>query len=1305
MQVMFGATALSDFKSSKLLLSLQAKLPQVKAFSAQFVHFLDCTEELSSSNAEVVRALLHYGAGFSSESDVADPALLLTRVVVPRPGTISPWSSKASDILHNCGLAMVDRIERGSVFFVTVDHPLSASELAVLDDLLHDRMTQAILAGVEQASCLFRHAQPQPHVSVDVLGKGRIALAAANTELGLALAEDEIDYLQQQFTDLGRNPNDIELMMFAQANSEHCRHKIFNADWTIDGQPQEHSLFGMIRNTHKQSPEGVLSAYSDNSAVMKGHYSARFFPDPDSKQYGFVEEPVHILMKVETHNHPTAIAPFPGASTGSGGEIRDEGATGTGSKPKAGLSGFSVSNLKIPGFSQPWEEELGKPAHIASALDIMLEGPIGGATFNNEYGRPALCGYFRSFEQVVLNEAGEDEVRGYHKPIMIAGGIGNIREPHVLKSEISVGSQLIVLGGPAMLIGLGGGAASSMAAGSGNEDLDFASVQRENAEMERRCQEVIDQCWQLGDDNPIAFIHDVGAGGLSNALPELVKDGGRGGIFNLRDIPNAESQMSPLEIWCNEAQERYVLAVDPEHLPRFKAICERERCPVAVVGETIEEKHVRLDDSHFSNSPIDLPMELLFGKPPKMHREVKSTQLPKTAFDTSDLNLGESIKRVLALPAVASKNFLITISDRTITGLVHRDQMVGPWQVPVADAAVTATAYCRYTGEAMSMGERTPLALFDAAASGRMAIAESLTNIISASIEKIGDIKLSANWMVAAGHGSEDQKLFETVRAVGMDLCPQLGICIPVGKDSMSMRTVWNDDGHEKSNTAPLSLIVSAFSPVDDIRRTLTPQLQTDQGETSLLLIDLGRGRNRLAGSALGQVYSRMHGTAPDLDSPSDLLGLFNFINNCRNENLLLAYHDRSDGGLFTTLAEMAFAGHCGVDIQLQPLAAEDTVLAALFNEELGAVIQVRKKQLTPVMKYADENGLSDCVHEVAQLNDEGELNIALGENILFTQSRIELQRQWAATSYHMQSIRDNSVCASEEYDQILDAADPGISIALSFDLNEDISAPYINVDAKPRVAVLREQGVNGQIEMGAVFDRARFEAIDVHMTDLISGRVNLDQFNALVACGGFSYGDVLGAGGGWAKSILFNPDLRAQFEAYFTNPDTLTLGVCNGCQMISLLYELIPGADHWPRFVRNRSEQFEGRFTTVRVESNNSAFLQSMEGSRFPLAVAHGEGMAEFTEADDLKKLQSGISIALRYSDNYGEKTERYPANPNGSVDAIAGIVSQDGRVTIMMPHPERVFRASQNSWHPSDWVEDAPSLRMFRNARKWLE
>jgi phosphoribosylformylglycinamidine synthase len=1304
MRVLFGAAALSAFKSSKLLHSLQAKLPQVKAFSAQFVHFLDCEEELSEQDLQVVQALLDYGAAFTSKLENKHSELQLTRVVVPRPGTISPWSSKASDILHNCGLAVVDRVERGVSFCVQLSSPLDEAEIAALDEMLHDRMTQTVLEDVQQASCLFRHAQPEPMASVDVLGSGREALSCANSELGLALADDEIDYLHQQFVDLGRNPNDIELMMFAQANSEHCRHKIFNADWTIDGQRQEHSLFGMIRNTHQQSPAGVLSAYSDNAAVMTGHDSARFFPDPASKKYGFVEEPVHILMKVETHNHPTAIAPFPGASTGSGGEIRDEGATGTGSKPKAGLTGFSVSNLKIPDYPQPWEDELGKPAHIASALDIMLEGPIGGASFNNEYGRPALCGYFRSFEQSVPNESGEKEVRGYHKPIMIAGGIGNIREPHVLKSGISAGAQLIVLGGPAMLIGLGGGAASSMASGSGNEDLDFASVQRENAEMERRCQEVIDQCWQLGDENPIAFIHDVGAGGLSNALPELVKDGGRGGKFNLRSIPNAESQMSPLEIWCNEAQERYVLAVDPQHLAQFDAICQRERCPFAVVGEATEEKHIRLDDTHFDNSPIDLPMELLFGKPPKMHRDVSSGQLPISSFDSSDLDLADAIARVLALPCVASKNFLITIGDRTITGLVHRDQMVGPWQVPVADAAVTATAYCGYTGEAMAMGERTPLALFDAAASGRMAIAESITNIASASIAKLGDIKLSANWMVAAGHGSEDQKLFETVRAVAMELCPQLGICIPVGKDSMSMRTVWDEDGAQKSNTAPLSLIVSAFTPVDDIRKTLTPQLQTDQGTTSLLLIDLGRGQNRLAGSALGQVYKRMQGTAPDLDQPSDLIGLFELVSRCRHENMLLAYHDRSDGGLFASLVEMAFAGHCGLDIQLQGLAAQDSVVSALFNEELGAVVQVSQDHVELVRKYAQECGLGDCLHEVAQLNESDTVNIALGEQGLFSQSRVELQRQWAATSYHMQSLRDNSICASEEYDQILDAKDPGISIALSFDLNEDITAPYINVDAQPRIAVLREQGVNGQIEMGAVFDRARFQAIDVHMTDLINGRVRLDQFNALVACGGFSYGDVLGAGGGWAKSILFNTELREQFAAFFANPDTLTLGVCNGCQMLSLLHDLIPGAEHWPRFVRNRSEQFEGRLSLVRVEANNSAFLQGMEGSRFPLAVAHGEGRAEFASDKGLEQLQSASGIALRYVDNYGEQTERYPANPNGSPDAIAGITSRDGRATIMMPHPERVFRASQNSWHPKDWTEDAPSMRMFRNARKWL-
>ncbi len=1305
MQVMFGAAALSAFKSSKLLHGLQTKLPSISAFSAQFVHFLDCSEALGERDTEILQSLLRYGNDLDSDSSHSGQAVLLSRVVVPRPGTISPWSSKASDILHNCGLQKVDRVERGTLFSIQLKQPLTAGEVEVLDGLLHDRMTQAVLDDVARANCLFRHAEPQPLISVDVLGIGREALSEANTELGLALADDEIDYLFGQFTGLGRNPNDVELMMFAQANSEHCRHKIFNADWSIDGEQQEHSLFAMIRNTHQQSPDGVLSAYTDNAAVMRGHDSSRFFPDPGTKQYGFVDEAVHILMKVETHNHPTAIAPFPGASTGSGGEIRDEGATGKGSKPKAGLTGFSVSNLNIPDYPQPWEHDLGKPAHIASALDIMLQGPIGGASFNNEFGRPALCGYFRTFEQAVLNEAGELEVRGYHKPIMIAGGIGAIRESHVEKGEIEVGAKLIVLGGPAMLIGLGGGAASSMDSASGNEDLDFASVQRENAEMQRRCQEVIDQCWQLGEKNPVSFIHDVGAGGLSNALPELVKDGGRGGVFELRNIPNAETQMSPLEIWCNEAQERYVMAVNPADLDRFRAICERERCPFAVVGETSLEHRIRLDDSHFQNTPIDLPMELLFGKPPKIYREVVSAQLAPADFKTDDMRLSESIARVLALPAVASKSFLITIGDRSITGLVHRDQMVGPWQVPVADAAVTATSYCSYRGEAMAMGERAPLALFDAAASGRMAIAEAITNIASASIEKLGDVKLSANWMVAAGHGSEDQKLFATVEAVAMDLCPKLGICIPVGKDSMSMRTAWNDEGEEKSNTAPLSLIVSAFAPVNDIRQTLTPLLQTDQGDSCLLLLDLGRGKNRLGGSALAQVYTQMQGTVPDLDNVEDLPGLFNFINECRNQDLILACHDRSDGGVLVTLLEMAFAAHCGLDIQLQKLGSEDSALAVLFNEEPGCVIQIRLESIEQVLAIAKNHGLSDCIHEVARLNNEGLVNISQGKNILFSQSRIELQRQWSATSYHIQTVRDNSLCASEEYDQILDADDPGLNIALSFELNEDITAPYINTGVRPRVAVVREQGVNGQIEMAAAFDRARFDAVDVHMTDLISGRVTLDDFNTLVACGGFSYGDVLGAGGGWARSILFNEQMREQFQKYFNKPNTLSLGVCNGCQMVSLLHELIPGAEHWPGFVRNRSEQFEARVSLVRIESTNSAFLQGMEGSRFPLAIAHGEGMAEFSNGDDLAKLQARNGIAIRYVNNRGEKAGLYPANPNGSPDSIAGISSRDGRVTIMMPHPERVFRVSQNSWHPRDWLEDAPAMRMFRNARKWLD
>lgn len=1305
MHAMFGAVALSAFKTSKLLDTIQARLPSVNSLTAQFVHFVDKASMLTEHETTVLESLLQYGEPFLPVHRVDDGALRLSRLVVPRPGTISPWSSKATDILHNCGLTQIDRIERGTLFTAKLTRVLSPSEVKQFDALLHDRMTQAVLAEIEDANVLFQHAEPQPMRSVDILGQGRAALVDANTQMGLALAEDEIDYLFDCFTDLARNPNDIELMMFAQANSEHCRHKIFNASWSIDGEPQSHSLFGMIRYTHEQSPENVLSAYSDNAAVMRGHTADRFFPDPQTKQYGFINEPVHILMKVETHNHPTAIAPFPGAATGSGGEIRDEGATGVGAKPKAGLTGFSVSNLRIPDLPQPWEIDFGKPEHIASALDIMLQGPIGGAAFNNEYGRPTLCGYFRSFEVSVINELGDNEIRGYHKPIMIAGGIGNIREPHVLKGEIEVGARLIVLGGPAMLIGLGGGAASSMASGTGNEDLDFASVQRDNAEMERRCQEVIDQCWQLGAANPIAFIHDVGAGGLSNALPELVKDGGRGGRFNLRAIPNAESQMSPLEIWCNEAQERYVLAVSKRDLERFGAICERERCPYAVVGETTAEKHIRLDDVHFDNSPIDLPMDVLFGKPPKMHREVVSGTLTATEFDTSELDLNDAVARVLSLPTVANKSFLITIGDRTITGLVSRDQMVGPWQVPVADVAVTATSYNSYTGEAMAMGERTPLALFDAAASGRMAIGEAVTNIASAAVARLADIKLSANWMVAAGHGVEDQKLFATVKAVAMELCPQLGICIPVGKDSMSMRTVWRDDAGEQSNTAPLSLIITAFAPVTDIRQTVTPQLQTDQGDSCLLLIDLGRGNNRLGGSALTQVFGNMQGVPPDLDQAEDLQRFFAFIQQCRSEGLLLAYHDRSDGGLFTTLVEMAFTAHCGLDIKLDAIKSHSDAISTLFSEELGAVVQIRSQDLSLMQELATTHELNACMHVVAEINENDSINVFDGERQLFSRARVELQRIWSATSYHMQSLRDNSDCAKAEYDQILDRQDPGLNVKLSFDINADITAPYLNVGSRPRVAVLREQGVNGQVEMGAAFDRARFAAIDVHMTDIISGRVNLDTFNLVVACGGFSYGDVLGGGGGWAKSVLFNDRARSQFEQFFNNPNTLTLGVCNGCQMLSLLHELIPGAGNWPRFVRNRSEQFEGRVSLVKIENSPSVFLQQMEDSRFPLAVAHGEGCAQFSSYDELETLTVNDGIAMRYVDNRGDTTEVYPANPNGSPQGIAGITARDGRVTLLMPHPERVFRVSQNSWHPDTWQEDAPSMRMFRNARRWLD
>lgn len=1297
MLILRGAPALSAFRHSKLLEQLSQKVPAVTGLYAEFAHFADVTGVLTADEQQVLARLLKYGPSVPVQEP--DGRLFL---VLPRFGTISPWSSKASDIARNCGLEKIQRLERGIAFYVAGQ--FNDAEAELIASSLHDRMTQIIVSQLEHAGGLFSHAEPKPLTAIDVLGGGRAALEKANIELGLALAEDEIDYLVNAFNGLKRNPHDIELMMFAQANSEHCRHKIFNASWDIDGESQEKSLFGMIKNTYVMHSEGVLSAYKDNASVIVGSVAGRFFPDPETRQYGAVQEPVHILMKVETHNHPTAIAPFPGAATGSGGEIRDEGATGRGAKPKAGLTGFTVSNLQIPGFEQPWEVPYGKPERIVTALDIMIEGPLGGAAFNNEFGRPALTGYFRTFEQSITTPRG-DEVRGYHKPIMLAGGMGNIREEHVKKGEILVGSKLIVLGGPAMLIGLGGGAASSMATGTSSADLDFASVQRENPEMERRCQEVIDRCWQLGDKNPISFIHDVGAGGLSNAFPELVNDGERGGRFELRNIPNDEPGMAPHEIWSNESQERYVLAVGPEDFARFQAICERERCPFAVVGEATAEPQLTVTDSHFGNSPVDMPLEVLLGKAPRMHRSaVRETELGDD-FDPSSLDLTDSIERVLHHPAVASKSFLITIGDRTITGLVARDQMVGPWQVPVADVAVTATSFDVYTGEAMAMGERTPLALLDAPASGRMAIGETLTNIAASRIGKLSDIKLSANWMSAAGHPGEDARLYDTVKAVGMELCPELGITIPVGKDSMSMATRWNEDGTDKSVTSPLSLIVTGFAPVTDIRQTLTPQLRMDKGTTDLILIDLGRGQNRMGASILAQTHGKLGKHAPDVDDAEDLKAFFAVIQGLNADGHLLAYHDRSDGGLLTSVVEMAFAGHCGLNIVLDSVAeAACEINGILFNEELGAVIQVRQDATPDVLAQFSAAGLDDCVAVIGQPINNGEVNISFNGDTVFAGQRRLLQRQWAETSYQIQRLRDNADCAEQEFDVILEEENPGLSTKLSFDVNQDIAAPYIKKGIRPQVAVLREQGVNGQVEMAAAFDRAGFNAIDVHMSDILAGRVDLNAFKGLVACGGFSYGDVLGAGEGWAKSALFNSRARDAFQGFFERNDSFTLGVCNGCQMMSNLSELIPGSEFWPHFVRNRSEQFEARVAMVQVQESNSIFLQGMAGSRMPIAIAHGEGHAEFESEEALLEADLSGCVAMRFVDNHGKVTESYPANPNGSPRGITGLTSRDGRVTIMMPHPERVFRAVQNSWRPEEWNEDGAWMRMFRNARVWV-
>ncbi|GAB3483836.1 phosphoribosylformylglycinamidine synthase [Marinomonas epiphytica] len=1298
MLTLHGSAALSAFRKAKLLANMQASVSSVTDVDAEFLHFVELHsgQSLSDEQNLVLQRALAYGPK-SSQVSSSDQSVL----VVPRLGTISPWSSKATDILHNCGLSLVSRVERGVEYFIHSDKPLSLEELDLLSEMLHDRMTESVLPSLGEAQTMFSHAEPAPMTSVDILGGGRAALVEANQSLGLALAEDEIDYLVESFMELGRNPIDVELMMFAQANSEHCRHKIFNASWTLDGEEQERSLFKMIKNTHEHNPEGTLSAYKDNAAVMEGHKAGRFYPSPESREYDFSQENIDILMKVETHNHPTAISPFAGAATGSGGEIRDEGATGIGAKPKAGLSGYTVSDLKIPGFEQPWESQYGKPARIVTPLDIMIDGPIGGAAFNNEFGRPNLLGYFRTYEQKIQG-ASQEEVRGYHKPIMLAGGLGNIRREHVEKDEIKVGAKLIVLGGPAMLIGLGGGAASSMASADGNEDLDFASVQRGNPEMERRCQEVIDRCWQLGDKNPISFIHDVGAGGLSNALPELVKDGERGGSFDLRKVLNDEPGMSPLEIWCNESQERYVLAVSPDRIAEFTAICERERCPFAVVGDAKEEMHLEVADPHFDNKPVDLPMSVLFGKPPKMHREATKATIAGDDFTGTSLDLADAAKRVLSLPTVASKNFLITIGDRSITGMVARDQLVGPWQVPVADVAVTTSSLDSYTGEAMTMGERTPVALLDAPASGRMAVGEALTNLAAAQITARKNIKLSANWMAAAGHEGEDEKLYQTVKAVGMELCPALDIAIPVGKDSMSMKTVWKEEGQEKAVTSPLSLVISAFAPVADARKTLTPELQ-NKADTRLLLIDLGAGKNRLGGSVIAQVYNKLGQQTPDVDDAAALAGFFDTTQALNAAGKLLAYHDRSDGGAFATLAEMSFASHLGLNIDMDALAADSAQVApALFNEELGAVVQVNDTDVVEIIAAYQAAGVQ--VKEIATLSGDDSIRVRYQGEVLLEETRINWQRVWSETSYRIQALRDNPESAQQEFDNLLDVNDPGLSAHVTFDQNEELVADLIKAGEKPKIAVLREQGVNGQVEMAAAFHKAGFTPVDVHMSDILEGRIDLAQFSGLVACGGFSYGDVLGAGEGWAKSILFNKVAREQFETFFHRPDTFALGVCNGCQMLSNLHELIPGAAHWPKFVRNESAQFEARLVQVEVQKSNSILLAGMEGSRMPIAVAHGEGQTEYREEQDMATLEAASQVALRYVDNYGEATERYPFNPNGSAQGVTGLTSADGRVTIMMPHPERVYRTVQHSWHPADWQEQAPWLRLFQNARKWL-
>ena len=1305
-----GHAALSGFRIAKLLDRLRACAPGVEQVTAHYEYLLDLAAPLSDSQSERLDALLQSRASDDkSVSERAETAHRLRVLVLPRPGTISPWSSKATDIAHACGFAEVRRIERGIHYHIQSASPLSEIECEALTSLLFDRMIEAALDPAQAASALFREETPRPLRQIS-LQAGREALLAADRDLGLALSEDEIDYLLAAFATLGRDPTDVELMMFAQANSEHCRHKIFNADWTIDGIEQDKSLFAMIRNTHARAPQGVLSAYRDNAAVIEGTLSGRrWFVDPVTGVYAAKAEPIDILMKVETHNHPTAISPFPGASTGSGGEIRDEGATGIGAKPKAGLVGFSVSHLQIPGFEQPWERSLGKPERISSALDIMLDGPLGAAAFNNEFGRPAICGYFRSFELTVAGDS-PGRARGYHKPIMIAGGLGNIRRPHVDKRDCPPGAKLVVLGGPSMLIGLGGGAASSVAAGASSAELDFASVQRGNPEMQRRAQEVIDRCWALGDANPILLIHDVGAGGLSNAVPEAVAHSARGARIDLRAIPSDEPGMSPMELWCNESQERYVLVVDAAQIDLFAALCTRERCPHAVIGSLSDDGVLRVTDTLLDQTPVEMPLEILLGKAPRMHRDVATRATPQQIFGMAMLDPREALRRVLRFPAVADKTFLITIGDRTVGGLISRDQMVGPWQVPVADCGVTLADYFGQAGEAMSMGERTPVAVLDSAAAARLAVGEAITNILAADVEDLSQIRLSANWMAACGEPGEDAALYAAVKAVGEELCPKLGIAIPVGKDSLSMRTNWQDAGTDKSVIAPVSLIVSAFAPVSDVRRCVTPQLRLDHGPTSLICVDFGGRKNRLGGSALAQVFGVIGSEPPDLEEPELLRGLAAALHSLRVQGRLLAYHDRSDGGLIVTLVEMAFASHCGLEVNLAKFdgdnrfAQKEAALAALFAEELGVVLQVRLEDAGDVLSLLFAHGLGHCSAIIGHVEPKSDRIRIVAGSVAIDESWEDLKREWSATSHAMRARRDDPTCAQEEYAATTRFDLPPLQSTLAFDSDEDIAAPFVLQSAQPKIAILREQGVNSQSEMAAAFHLAGFECHDVHMSDLLEGRHSLETFKGLVACGGFSFGDVLGAGQGWAKSILFNESLAEMFANFFEREDSFSLGVCNGCQMLAHLAPIIPGASHWPRFERNRVEQFEARLSLVEIRRSPSILLTGMTGSILPIAVSHGEGQAVFSDAAQQAACFASGTVGVRYIAAPGEVAREYPANPNGSPEGLAAVCSLDGRATIMMPHPERVFRSAQMSWRPPLAGEYSGWMRLFRNARVWL-